>query len=384
MVNRALKPLISQSFFLFGARGTGKSTLVKERFGGNAHYLDLLQPELEDRLLRRPQDLLTLIGDDAPEWVIIDEVQKVPKLLDVVHSLIEETGQKFILTGSSARKLKRGGANLLAGRAFVYYLFPFVSYELDSPLALSEVLQFGSLPKVIALESTREKIAFLHAYSLTYIKEEVVAEQLLRNHDPFRTFLRLAADQSGKLVNHSSLARQVGVDHKTVLNYFSILEDTLIGFHLPSFHLSVRKSQIVAPKFYFFDLGVKNALAETIDLSPKSGTSFFGDLFEHFFILECFRANHYSEKNYRMAYLRTKGGFEIDLILSRGKENYFIEVKSALEIDHAEIERLRRSTADIKEVTATFYVSRDEAEITIEGVQCLHWQKFLQRMFFGG
>ena len=384
MVNRIVNPLTSNSFFLFGARGTGKSTFIRERFlssKSSSLYLDLLDPVLEDRLSRNPNDLKVLIGDKSHEWVIIDEVQKAPRLLDVVHSLIESRKQKFILTGSSARKLRRGGANLLAGRAFVYDLFPLVTKELGESIPLPDLLQFGSLPKVITTSAVEERKAYLKSYALTYIKEEVTAEQLVRNLDPFRNFLRIAADQSGKIVNHSSIGKQLGVDHKTVVNYFSILEDTLIGFYLPSFHLSVRKSQISAPRFFLFDLGVRNSLAEMIDLSPSPQSSYFGDLFEHFLMLEVFRWNSYFQRDFRMSHLRTKAGFEIDLILSKGRTNLLVEIKSTSRIDPTEVAHLAKHTDDIGSVTQRYYISLDTAEVELHGVRCLPWWKFLEAVF---
>lgn len=382
MVNRLVNPLYSNSFFLFGARGTGKSTFIKERFSSSSIYLDLLDPALEDRLSRNPTDLHLIIGNESYEWVIIDEVQKVPRILDIVHSLIESRKQKFILTGSSARKLKRGGANLLAGRAFVYDLFPFVTHEIGDRYSLPSLLQFGSLPKVVTTDSLEERKAYLRSYALTYIKEEVSAEQILRKLDPFRNFLRIAADQSGKLVNHSAIGKQLGIDHKTVINYFSILEDTLLGFYLPSFHLSVRKSQIVAPKFFFFDLGVRNSLSEMIDLTPSPQSSYFGDLFEHFVILEAYRLNSYLQRDYRFSHLRTKAGFEVDLILSKGRANILVEIKSTSRIDPSEVAHLARNTLDISQVTERFYVSLDTAEVELHGVRCMPWHRFLQVVFF--
>jgi predicted AAA+ superfamily ATPase len=381
MVNRLVNPITSNSFFLFGARGTGKSTFIRQRFADSSLYLDLLDPALEDRLSRHPNDLHIVIGKDRFEWIIIDEVQKVPRILDIVHSLIESRKQKFILTGSSARKLKRGGANLLAGRAFVYDLFPLVVHEIGEQHNLQSLLQFGSLPKVVTTDSLEERKAYLRAYALTYIKEEVSAEQLLRKLDPFRNFLRIAADQSGKMVNHSAMGRQLGIDHKTVVNYFSILEDTLLGFYLPSFHLSVRKSQVAAPKFFFFDLGVKNALAEMIDVTPSPESSYFGEVFEHFVILEVFRLNSYFHRDYRLSYLKTKSGFEVDLILSKGRANMLIEIKSSRYIDPSEVAHLARNTSNIPQITERYYVSRDTSEVKMHGVQCMPWIRFLEEVF---
>jgi predicted AAA+ superfamily ATPase len=381
MFHRILNPLNSKSFFLFGARATGKSTFVRDRYGLEALYLDMLDPVLEDRLARHPGDLTLLVKGAARDWIIIDEVQKVPRLLDVVHQLLSTTKVKFVLTGSSARKLKRGGANLLAGRAYVYYMHPLTANELGDRFALEEVLQFGSLPGVLDVDSDREKKTFLQSYALTYMKEEIAAEQILRKIDPFRNFLRIAAEQSGRLVNHSHIAKQLGVDHKTVVNYFSILEDTLLGFYLPSFHVSIRKSQVAAPKFYLFDLGIRNSLAETIELRAAPRTSYFGVLFEHFLILECFRLNSYAETNYRMSFLLTRAGFEVDLILSKGARNTFIEIKSSDRIDPDEVAALARNLADDEAAHEIVYVSRDENQVEIDGVRCLPWRAFLRRYF---
>jgi predicted AAA+ superfamily ATPase len=381
MIPRLLNTLKTSSFFLFGARGTGKSTYIKSNFAENSLYLDLLDPVLEDRLIRNPKDLEIIIGKNEPEWIIIDEVQKAPRLLDVIHSLIESKRLKFILTGSSARKLKRGSANLLAGRAFVYNLFPLTANELDIEFRLEDLLQFGSLPQVINYTSEREKKAYLQSYALTYIKEEIVAEQVTRKLEPFRNFLRIAAEQSGKIINYSEIAKQIGISHKTVISYFSILEDTLIGYILPSFHLSVRKSQLVSPKFYFFDLGVKNSLAESIDLKPTPQTSYFGEAFEHFIILESLRLNSYIETNYRLSYLKTKANFEIDLILSKGKNNFFIEIKSADRIDPDKVNHFKKCVADIKAVTGLYYISRDKSDVTINDVRCMYWRDFLNLFF---
>lgn len=344
-------------------------------------YFDLLDPVLEDRLARNPNDFKILVGDSKDSWIVIDEVQKVPKLLDIVQQMLASRKFKFILTGSSARKLRRGGANLLAGRAFVYNMFPLVCDEIGENFDLVFALQFGSLPSVLNAETNRERKAFLQAYSLTYMKEEIAAEQILRKVDPFRNFLRIAAEQSGKLVNHSQIAKQLGLDHKTVVNYFSILEDTLLGFYLPSFHESVRKSQISAPKFFLFDLGVRNALAETIDLVPVPQTAYFGALFEHFVILESFRLNSYAETNYRLSFLLTTAGFEIDLILSKAKKNIFVEIKSTDRIDPDEVRGLARKLSDVTVASEVIYVSRDEAATTIDGVRCLPWRAFLRELW---
>lgn len=260
MYSRLVKLIHKHSFFLFGPRGTGKSTLLKERFPlESTLWLDLLDSKIEEELASDPSRLYTIVKGqpEAITHIVIDEIQKIPKLLDEVHRLIEEKlGKVFILTGSSARKLKRGAANLLAGRAFVYHLFPLSYLELKDSFNLETALHWGSLPKIFLLESSEEREAYLRAYTTTYLKEEIVDEQLIRKLPPFRRFLEVAAQCNGKIVNYANIAKDVGVDEKTIKEYFSILEDTMIGFFLEPFHSSFRKRLVEKPKFYFFDTGV--------------------------------------------------------------------------------------------------------------------------------
>lgn len=244
----------------------------------------------------QPAALRELIAaTPAVEWVVIDEIQKVPALLDVVHGCIEgplgkDRGVRFAMTGSSARRLKRGAVNLLAGRAFVYLLFPLTARELGPAFDLLQCLRFGTLPATLAFAADADRAEFLRAYARTYLKEEVWSEQLIRRLDPFRRFLEVAAQCNGEILNLSNIARDVGVDHKTVGSYFEILEDTLLGFMLEPWHASIRKRQRQAPKFWWFDAGVARALAGTltVDVVPRSGG--FGRGFEHLVIAEIVRA----------------------------------------------------------------------------------------------
>lgn len=258
MIDRAINLSKSRSFFLFGARGTGKTSLLQQEFVGHPGvlYIDLLKPSEEDLYRLYPETLAHQIEAETFEWVIVDEIQKLPKLLDLVHHAIVNKRQKFILTGSSARKLKRGAANLLAGRASVYHLYPFTARELGDDFDLQTALEWGLLPEVWNLKQAGDRAETLYAYALTYLKEEVQAEQFVRKLDPFRKFLEVAAQSNGKIVNFSKIGNDVGVDTTTVQNYFSILEDTLLGFILPSYHKSVRKRQREAPKFYFLILAL--------------------------------------------------------------------------------------------------------------------------------
>jgi predicted AAA+ superfamily ATPase len=261
------------SFLLFGPRGTGKSTLLRARLDPNeCLWLDLLDAQVEDRFLRNPSDLYSIVKalPESIKFVVIDEVQKVCKLLDEVHRLIEETDKIFILTGSSARKLKHGGANLLAGRAFVYHLYPLSCFELGSQFELDNALHWGTLPKIFSLEA--EKDEFLRAYADTYLKEEIWSEQVVRKLPPFRRFLEVAAQCNGKIINYANIARDVGVDDKTIKEYFLVLEDTMIGFFLEPFQNSFRKRLVEKPKFYFFDTGVVRSLSRrlSVPLTPKT------------------------------------------------------------------------------------------------------------------
>ena len=312
-----------------------------------------------------------------PEWVVIDEIQKVPKLLDVVHSLIESHKIKFVLTGSSARKIKRGAANLLAGRAFVYNMFPLCVEELGDAFDLHEVLRWGSLPQIFSWTSEREKASYLKAYIHTYFAEEIRAEQLIRKLDPFRSFLPILGQISGKIVNHSKIAKQVGVSTQTIQSYFQIIEDTLLGFYLPAFHLSIRKSQRSSPKFYLFDTGIKKALEESLDQSINPRTSTYGELFESFLINEIHRLNSYYEKNYRLSYLATKNDAEVDLVLSKGQKHFAIEIKSPETIDETEVRSLEKMSASIKGLEQSYYLSQCRAKRKIGKVICMHWQDFL-------
>ena len=290
MIQRIPRLSTRNSFFLFGARGTGKSTLIEQKYHSKKTlWIDLLLYEEEEKFSQNPDELLFILNKKKYQKVVIDEIQKVPKLLDVIQKIMrEKSGIQFIMTGSSARKLKRGAGNLLAGRAFQYYLFPFSIFELDEKVDLNHILKFGTLPEVFQKKSQSDKKEFLKSYVQTYLKEEIVSEQIIRKLNPFRNFLRVAAQQSGQIINYSNISQDVGADDKTVKNYFSILEDTLLGFFLPHYHRSIRKQQRQSPKFYFFDTGVKRALDKQLESPLVKNTYSYGNAFEHRVLLECF------------------------------------------------------------------------------------------------
>lgn len=352
MLKRLLQLPIEQSFFLFGARGTGKSTLIEHVFDHqNSLWIDLLEPEQEDLFARQPSELTAMVAglNDKQTHVVIDEIQKVPKLLNVVHSLIEKTNKKFILTGSSARKLKYGGADLLAGRAFVYHLFPFSYLELGTKFELDTALHWGLLPKIYSFNNDEERLRYLQAYTYTYLKEEIWAEHLVKNLDPFRRFLEVSAQSNGKIINYANIAQDVGVDDKTVKEYFSILEDTLIGFILEPFVHSFRKRLSQKPKFYYFDTGVVRALARQLSIPLQKRTSAYGEAFEHFIIMECLKLASYYHPEYRFSYLKTKDDAEIDLIVERpGLPLLFIEIKSSDQVQQEDLRSFISLTSDFK------------------------------------
>lgn len=366
---------------MFGARATGKSTLLRELFSREETlWIDLLDPELENRLTENPSLLKSMIqASKNKKWIVIDEIQKAPELLNVVHNLTQDKSLHFALTGSSARKLKRGVANLLAGRAFNYVCHPLVHIELQEKFLLNDVLQYGSLPEIFSLHGS-EKADYLRAYVETYFKEEIVAEQIVRKLKPFKNFLQVAAQMNGKILNLNKIAKDVGVDHSTVQNYFEVLEDTLVGFLLEPFDESIRKRQRQASKFYFFDTGVARALQKNLDVPLKPSSFEYGHAFEHFLILEIKRLAAYRQPDWTMSYLRTKDDAEIDLIIERpGTKRVAIEIKSTQRLDdlnNAKTNSFISLVNDLKNCDGYIF-SNDPIEQRKNGIWCLPWQKGL-------
>lgn len=387
-VPRIIQLPTKQSFFLFGARNTGKSLLLKNTFNSkNSLWLDLLNPDIEDHYSREPmlfkQQVLAL-GTEI-KYVIIDEIQKLPKLLDLVHLLIESTDKIFIMTGSSARKLRQGGANLLAGRAFVYNLFPLTYLEIiqaKPEIPLADLLQFGSLPAVLfKMESKDQKVKFLQAYAQTYLKEEIWLEQFIRKIDPFRKFLEVAAQANGQIINFSNIAKDVGVDDKTIKQYYSILEDTLMGFYLETYHDSTRKRVTSKPKFYFFDTGICRALCRRLSVPLTPGTSEYGLSFEHFIILECLRLASYYYPEYKFSYLRTKDDVEIDLIVERpGLPTLCIEIKSAVQVRAEKLLAFQKLATSLGEIEA-ICISQEKHSKKIGDITVYNWSDALRKFF---
>jgi predicted AAA+ superfamily ATPase len=376
--NRSVKLPKTKSFFLFGARGTGKSTLLKATFSdSHAYRLDLLLPSIEERLARDPESLIGEINalPSRIDTVVLDEIQKVPKLLDVVHYILEnETRQwRFILTGSSGRKLKRDGANLLAGRAFVRELFPLVISELGDAFNLNDAMCWGTLPYLFSTEDAEEKDDYLASYVRTYLSEEIQREQIVRNLDPFRRFLEVAAQYNGKIINHSNIARGIGVDPKTIASYYSILEDTLLGHILLPFSFSFRKKLIKSPKFYFFDTGVSRAAARILSVRLVPGTSVYGETFEQFVVTQTIHGLRYSKPETKVSYYKDENDIEADLVIEKsGEPLLFVEIKSTLQVSESNIKSLKIIRKDFPDARFQLW-SQDKVRRLIDGVEVMPW-----------
>lgn len=388
LIDRAINILKEHSFFLFGARGTGKSTLLDKLLQGQrCLWIDLLIAKEEARYATDP-DLLSKqieLHQGELDWVIIDEVQKVPRLLDIVHREIEIKNRKgappnFALSGSSARKLKRQGANLLAGRALVYHLHPFTHLELGNNFNLAQALFYGTIPSITQYDDPQAKQLALEAYVETYLKEEIIAEQIVRNIQPFRKFLNIAAQSNGTIINYNQIATDVKADDKTVKTYFEILEDTLLGFTLPAYDKSLRKQQGKSPKFYLFDTGVKRILDLNLPATGEFTSQEFGLAFEHFVICEFFRLKSYARNKIQFSHFNT-GESEIDLVIEAPRhQDIFIEIKSTEEVQGKHLTTLSRMQNEFPKFEY-YCLSRDPIERKENGIIILPWQIGIKRIF---
>lgn len=381
MLPRQIKLNKNNSIFLIGPRGTGKSTLAKQFLEDKKSFkINLLLDSDEERFGQNPDEVLKVIQAQKPDWVLIDEVQKAPKLLDIAHVAIEEYKTKFFLTGSSARKLKRESANLLAGRAFTYNLHPFSYFEIENNFDLDSALRFGSLPKLHELHDQEEKELFLRTYTKSYLTEEIIMEQVVRNVDLFRDFLNVAAQCNGKILNYSKIARELGSTDKTIKEYFQILEDTLIAFKLPAFHRSIRKSQKLSPKFYLFDTGIKRSIEKLSKIPLAPATASYREAFEHFIILEIMKLNDYKQLDFKLSYLNTSDA-EIDLIISRpGQKELLIEIKSSTKIREDDTRTLQHFAKNWDRDVEAEVWSQDPVIKKEAFVLCQPWQLGLKKL----
>jgi len=373
MFQRLLNLPKKKSCFLFGPRGTGKTWWLKHNFP-KALYLDLLGSDLYLELLANPQRLEQLIPLDHDDLIIIDEVQKIPDLLNEVHRLIESKRLSFILTGSSARSLRRKGVNLLAGRALTYHMYPLTCEELRSAFHLGHSLQYGHLPAVF---SEPNPAKYLSSYIHTYLKEEVLQEGLTRNLSGFTRFLEIASMSQGQVINMSEIAREVFVSRKVVESFFSIAEDLLLTYHLPVFTKRAKRRLVGHAKFYFFDVGVFRTLRRVGPLD--SAEEIEGAAYETLVLQELKAMNDYLDLGYQLYFWRTSNQIEVDFVLYGPKGLLAIEVKRTIRVSPKDLTGLKAFAADYPEATRYLFYGGNCRE-QIEGVQIIPIAEALQNL----
>lgn len=369
-----LEGAAEESLFLWGARQTGKSTLLKNLFP-DALWFDLLQSDVFERFHKSPvQFRETILATASGTVVVVDEIQKIPALLDEIHWLMVNHSVRFVLSGSSPRKIIRSGVNLLGGRALRYELYPLIYAEIPN-FDLLRGLNNGLLPRHYLSEHPKK---MLSAYIGNYLRDEIIAEAKIRNIGAFTKFLEAAAFSNGEMVNYTNIASDCGVSAITIKEYFQILEDTLIGRFVPSFQKKPKRRVILAPKFYYFDIGIANYLLKrgTIEM----GSEAFGSAFEHFIYHELYAHSNYSEGNYTISYWRTTSQIEVDFIL--GDHEVAIEVNGT---DNVQLRHLKglKSFSEEYEVKKLLVVSNDPFERVVGNVTVLPWRIFLQRLWEG-
>ena len=367
-----------QSAFLWGPRKTGKTTFLETAFPHSLRY-DLLQTDLFLEFSKRPallrERLSAAPAQQLAEPIIIDEVQKVPQLLDEIHWLIENKGWRFILCGSSARKLKRGKANLLGGRAWRYQMHPLTSAEVHDADLLT-MLSRGMIPDHYLQEDYRKS---LEAYVRDYLKEEVFEEGLTRNVPAFSRFFDAMGFSHGELTNYASIARECGVDAKTVKEYYQILVDTLLGNMIEPYKKRQERQVIIkAGKFYLFDVGVAGIIIKR-RLEEERGEQ-FGRALEHFILMEIMAHRSYREIDYSVNFWRTKSGLEVDFILGSGE--IAIEVKGAHRVDSAGMRPLKTFMQEHHPRNA-YLVCNERAARVSDGIRIVPWREFLQMLWAG-
>ncbi len=353
---RIIQTTQSNSFFLFGPRGTGKTSWLKKNYK-NALYFDLLDSITYRKLLTYPESLAKLIPNNFSDWVIIDEIQKIPELLNEVHRLIENNGYKFILTGSNARKLRKKGTNLLAGRAYTYAMHPLSVMELGEDFSLEKSLKVGHLPKAYTADEPKE---FLSSYIETYLKEEISEEGLTRNLSNFYRFLEVASFSQGEVLNLAEVAREAELKRDVVKSYFTILDDLLIAVRIPVFNKRSKRILLKRNKFYFFDVGVFREMRPVGPLDSESELD--GPALETLVLQELRAINQYKKLNYKMYYWRTKTGLEVDFVLYGEKGLVAIEVKRKKNPTKKDFKGLRVFKKDYPEAKCYMFCNVQHAE----------------------
>lgn len=361
----------SYHFFLFGPRGTGKSTWLKQNYS-SALYIDLLDEHTYRTLLARPERLLNIVAGSTSKTIIVDEVQRVPSILTAAHKLIEEhKDRQFIFTGSSARKLKKDGTDLLAGRAVLKKMYTFTASELKSDFNLENALSFGMLPVVFSNENKSDA---LEAYIALYLKEEVQMEGLTRNIGNFSRFLEIISFSHAQLLNTSEIARECAIGRKTVENYISILEDLLIAWLLPVFSKKAKRNLVAHSKFYFFDSGVFNTIRPKGPLDSPS--DMHGPALEGLVLQHLMAWAEYSQKKKNIYFWRTKSGNEVDFIVY-GEDSFLaIEVKNSASVRNKDLAGLKAFLQDYPQAKA-FLLYRGAEKMVIDNITCMPCEDFL-------
>ncbi len=365
----------SAAVFLWGARQTGKTTLLRDRYP-EARFYDLLDTNLSAELSVRPGTLREEVLAEQPPLVVIDEVQHVPPLIQEVHWLLENTATRFILCGSSARKLRRRSRNLLGGRAVDFHLHPLTIHEIGDP-DLERVLRYGTLPVHYLVD---DPAPLLRAYVSNYIKAEIIDESATRNIPAFSRFLQIAGLCHGQQLNYTNVARETGVSAGTVRNYFQLLEDTLLGFTLEPWRRRYKRRLVETAKFYLFDVGVANQLhPESSAIAP--GSDRFGRAFEHLVLNEVRAYLAYRRLDRPLSYWRTSSGFEVDLVI--GDMDLAVECKSAREVRSADLKGLRALGEEIMPRRRVVVSRIPRPRMTEDGIEIMPWREFCARLWGG-
>lgn len=365
---------LDEAMFLFGGRQTGKSTLLKERFP-KAVYIDLLKSDVRNRFKQHPEEFRESLMRYPPETlVIVDEIQKVPDLLDEVHWLMVEKGLWFILSGSSARKIKKSGANNLGGRAIPETLFPLVSAEIPD-FDLERAVQNGMIPRHYAVANARNR---MRAYIDLYLKEEIIEEALVQNADEFVRFMEVAAIMDGEILNYENVASDCEVSANTVKAYYKILVDTLLGFEVPAYRKVIKRKLYKAPRFYYFDVGIANHLTKRYHLAPR--TPECGHAFEHLIMQEIAAYLGYTNSDEELTYWHTYENLEVDAVI--GDARVAIEIKSKEHIDHDDKKGVTEFAKEHPD-TRQIIVSRDRISRRSGDVHLYYVTDFFKALWAG-